>query len=117
MEKKVLRAGIIGSGFAAKFHVDALQCVFNTKVEIADVFSPNEKHLKNFAGPGNLKTFNSIEAVISEADVCHLLAQASQAFPTVARSLNHQTWKATFVLHVCPEYVIRGQNPTRIIQL
>ena len=50
MEKKILRAGIVGSGFAARFHYDALQHVFSTKVEIAGVYSVAEKELEDSAG-------------------------------------------------------------------
>ncbi len=37
MEKKTLKAGFIGSGFAARFHFAALQYVFSTKVEVAEL--------------------------------------------------------------------------------
>ena len=55
MEKKILKAGFVGSGFAARFHYNALQHVFSAKVEIAGVFSVARQeeiwqfliHLKN----------------------------------------------------------------------
>lgn len=37
MERKVVKAGIAGSGFAARFHYDALQRVFSTKVDVIGV--------------------------------------------------------------------------------
>ncbi|MDA3867584.1 MAG: hypothetical protein PF489_12675 [Salinivirgaceae bacterium] len=39
MSKKILKAGIIGSGFAARFHFDALQRVHSAQVEVVGVFS------------------------------------------------------------------------------
>jgi len=48
MEKKVLRAGIVGSGFAAKFNYDALQRVFSTRVKIAGAYSVTTEKLLSF---------------------------------------------------------------------
>ena len=46
MDKKV--AGrIIGSGFAARFHYNALQRVFSTKVEIAEYTPFPKQSLQN----------------------------------------------------------------------
>lgn len=72
MKKKVLRAGVIGSGFAAKFHYDALQRVSNVQVEIAGAYSPNTKHLLAFTEPRDLHSFNGLEEVIKQADVIHV---------------------------------------------
>lgn len=53
MGKKIIQAGIVGSGFAARFHYDALQRVFSTKVDIKGVYSINREELsierKNFS--------------------------------------------------------------------
>ena len=48
MDKTVIKAGIIGSGFAAKFHYDALLRVFSTKVELVGAYSPSRENLLNF---------------------------------------------------------------------
>lgn len=72
MKKKVLRAGIIGSGFAAKFHYDALQRVSNTQVEVVGAFSPNNERLLSFTQPRDLHSFNRFEEIIKEADVVHV---------------------------------------------
>ena len=72
MEKIVIKAGIIGSGFAAKFHYDALQRVFNTQVEVVGAYSPNNEHLVAFTQPRDLHSFDELEEVIKEADVIHV---------------------------------------------
>jgi predicted dehydrogenase len=72
MDKKVLRAGIIGSGFAARFHFDALQRVFSTKVEIAGVFSRNAENAQKFADERGLQTFKTLEELIAASDVLHV---------------------------------------------
>ena len=50
MNKPTLKAGIIGSGFAAKFHFEALQGVHTVQVEVAGAYSPTFPHLEAFAG-------------------------------------------------------------------
>ena len=72
MDKKAIKAGIAGSGFAAKFHFEALQRVFSARVEIAGVFSPNPERLKQFAEPRGLNTFKTLEDLIATADVIHV---------------------------------------------
>lgn len=72
MEKKVLRAGIIGSGFAARFHYDALQRVFNTKVEIIGAYSKSPDELTDFTEKRGIKAFNSMEELIEASDILHV---------------------------------------------
>lgn len=48
MDKKIIRTGIIGSGFAAKFHYNALQRVFSTTVEIEGVYSNDRTELEYY---------------------------------------------------------------------
>ena len=43
MKEKIIKAGIIGSGFAAKFHFDALQRVYTAKVEVVGAYSDLQK--------------------------------------------------------------------------
>ncbi|WP_018614606.1 Gfo/Idh/MocA family protein [Segetibacter koreensis] len=72
MEKKELRAGIVGSGFAAKFHYEALQRVFSAKVTIAGAYSVSRKNLLSFTESRNLTAFDSIEDLIESSDVIHV---------------------------------------------
>ena len=72
MEKKLIRAGIIGSGFAAKFHFDAIQRVYNTKVDVLGAYSPNSERLNAFTQPRGIKSFDSMEALIDAADILHV---------------------------------------------
>ncbi|MBA4139965.1 MAG: gfo/Idh/MocA family oxidoreductase, partial [Segetibacter sp.] len=68
MEKKVLRAGIVGSGFAAKFHYDALQRVFSTRVEIVGAYSVTAEKLSSFTKPRGLDTFNNLQDLVEKSD-------------------------------------------------
>ncbi len=87
MEKKELRAGIVGSGFAAKFHYDALQRVFSTKVDIAGAYSVSRQNLLNFTEPRNLQAFNSVDDLIDSADVIHVCTPPVTHEPIVVAAL------------------------------
>lgn len=87
MEKKVLRAGIIGSGFAAKFHYNALQRVFSTKVEIVGAYSVTTDNLLKFTEPRNLRAFNSLDDLIEKCDVIHVCTPPVTHEPIVVAAL------------------------------
>lgn len=72
MHKTTLKAGIIGSGFAAKFHYDALQRVFSTGVEIVGAYSPTADRLEAFAKPRKIQAFDNPEELIAACDVLHV---------------------------------------------
>jgi predicted dehydrogenase len=72
MEKKEIKAGIIGSGFAARFHYDALQRVFSTKVEVIGAYSKSPDELTDFTTTRGIKSFSSLEELIAESDILHL---------------------------------------------
>ena len=87
MEKKVLRAGIIGSGFAAKFHYDALQRVFSTKVDIVGAYSVSAENLLKFTEPRKLKAFNNLDELIENTDVTHVCTPPVTHEPIVVAAL------------------------------
>ncbi|MBS1669295.1 MAG: Gfo/Idh/MocA family oxidoreductase [Bacteroidetes bacterium] len=89
MKKKVLNAGIIGSGFAAKFHFDALQRVFNTDVKIVGAYSPNQQHLLDFTGPRDLLAFNRVEELINRVDLIHVCTPPATHEHFVIAALQH----------------------------
>jgi predicted dehydrogenase len=72
MDKKVLRAGIVGSSFAAKFHYDALQRVFSTQIEITGAYSPTASKLEEFTSLRNIKAYENLQELIDQADVIHV---------------------------------------------
>lgn len=72
MEKKTLKTGVVGSGFAARFHYAALQHVFSAKVEIAGVFSVAKEEAKQFAEQGGMKVFDTMDELIDASDVIHV---------------------------------------------
>ncbi|HVY74736.1 MAG TPA: Gfo/Idh/MocA family oxidoreductase [Puia sp.] len=72
MEKKILRAGIVGSGFAAAFHYDALLRVSAVRADIVGAYSTNEKKLLPFTTTRNIKAFGSLDELIDQSDVVHV---------------------------------------------
>ncbi len=87
MEKKVLRAGIVGSGFAAKFHYDALQRVFSTRVEIVGAYSVTAEKLSSFTKPRGLDTFNNLQDLVEKSDIIHVCTPPVTHEPIVVEAL------------------------------
>lgn len=74
---KIFRAGIIGSGFAATFHYEALKRVYSTKVEIVGAFSKDAGRLNAFTKPKDIEAFDSLEALIEASDILHVCTPPS----------------------------------------
>ena len=72
MQKPLIRAGIVGSGFAAGFHLEALKKVFSATVEVAGVYSSTKENRENFASENDIKAFDSLQELIDASDVVHL---------------------------------------------
>jgi predicted dehydrogenase len=87
MEKKIVRAGIVGSGFAARFHYDALQHVFSTKVEIIGVYSVAKDELTDYAKQRGLQAFYDLDALIDACDLIHVCTPPITHEPIVVAAL------------------------------
>jgi predicted dehydrogenase len=88
MPGQVIRSGIAGSGFAARFHYDALLRVFGTGIEITGAFSPTREKLEQFTSARNIKPFKNIGDLIENADVIHVCTPPSTHEPIVVAALN-----------------------------
>jgi predicted dehydrogenase len=87
MNKPNLKAGIVGSGFAAKFHFDAIQRVYSAKIEIAGAYSPSAERLHAFTSSRNIKAYADLESLIDEADVIHVCTPPVTHEPIVIAAL------------------------------
>ncbi len=87
MDKSVIKAGIIGSGFAARFHYEALQRVFSTKVEVVGVYSVTEERLKEFTSLRNLQAYTDLDDLINNSDVLHICTPPLTHEPLVIAAL------------------------------
>ncbi len=89
MTKKKFHAGIVGSGFAARFHYEALRRVFSTEVEIAGAYSTSPEKVNKFATDRSIRSFNSLEELISASDVVHVCTPPSTHERIASEILKH----------------------------
>jgi predicted dehydrogenase len=72
MEKKTVRTGIVGAGFAATFHFECLKKVHGTNVEVEGVFATHTDQAEEYAKKRGIRTFESLEELIDKVDVVHV---------------------------------------------
>ena len=72
MNKKTIRTGIIGAGFAATFHFECLKRVHSTTVEIEGVFAIDTEQAASYARKRGIRAFGSLEEVLDKVDVIHV---------------------------------------------
>lgn len=77
MGEKIIRAGIIGSGFAAKFHYDAIKRIYSTDVTVVGAYSTNSSRLNAFTSPKNIKDYESLNSLIAASDILHVCTPPS----------------------------------------
>jgi len=77
MADKIIRSGIAGSGYAARFHYEALQRLYSVRVNITGSYSPTVERLKKFTDERHLKAFTSLESLIEDSDVIHVCTPPS----------------------------------------
>jgi len=77
MAKKTLRAGIVGAGFSATFHFEALKKVYSTNVEVKGVLATDMLHAQSYAQERGVRAFESLEELIDAVDVVHVCAPAA----------------------------------------
>lgn len=72
MAKRTIRTGIVGSGFSASFHYEALQRIYGVNVEVVGIHSKRPESGGAFAKRRGLRFFDSLDALIDEVDVIHV---------------------------------------------
>jgi len=87
MAEKIIRTGIAGSGFAARFHFEALQRLYSVRAEVKGAFSPTVVNLIKFTGDRNLKAYYSLESLIDDSDVIHVCTPPSSHEPIAVAAL------------------------------
>jgi predicted dehydrogenase len=89
MPGNIIRCGIVGSGFAAKFHYEVLKRLYSVKIEIIGSYSPSADRLKLFTEQRNLTAYNSIDALIDDCDVVHVCTPPSTHEPITIAALKN----------------------------
>ena len=75
--KDTIRAGIVGSGFAARFHLEAMRKVYGVKVDIVGVYSPTTENCHAFAEAQGIPACEDLSSLIEQSDVIHLCTPPS----------------------------------------
>jgi len=76
-----MRSGIIGSGFAARFHFEALKRVHSVQVEVVGAYSKSPDELAEFTFTRGIKNFDSLEELIDVCDILHICTPPSTHEP------------------------------------
>lgn len=72
-----VKIGIIGSGFAARFHFNAYLKISVGDVEIVGVYSKNFEHCQQFAREREIKLFSDINELINNVDIVDICVPGS----------------------------------------
>jgi predicted dehydrogenase len=72
MGKKTIRTGIIGAGFSATFHFEALKKLYGTDTEVVGVFCRTKEKREAFAHEHGIHAFDTLEALLDKVDVIHV---------------------------------------------
>ncbi len=72
MKKKTIRTGIVGTGFAARFHFECLKRIAGTDLKVEGVFDINSEQGASYAKERGLRFYKSLEELIDKVDVIHV---------------------------------------------
>ena len=85
MNKKIVRAGIVGAGFSASFHFEAIQKIHGTHVEIQGVYALDGAEA--YAQKRDLAVYDSLERLLDDVEVIHCCTTASAHEPVAIAAL------------------------------
>lgn len=71
MTKKVIRAGIVGAGFSARFHWEAIRKAYSVDVDVKGVYALDRGQAAAYAAERGIRAYDSLEALIEDVDVIH----------------------------------------------
>ncbi len=72
MRKAKLRTGIVGAGFSASFHLEAVRRVFCADVEVVGVNARTQASTHAFAKKHAIQAFDNLDALLDGIDVLHI---------------------------------------------
>jgi len=72
MNKKTVRSGIVGAGFSAKFHFEAVNKLFGTNGQVIGVYCRTKETRQAFAKQRGIQAFDTLEAMLDNVDVVHV---------------------------------------------
>ena len=92
MNREQIKAGIIGSGFAASFHFEAIKKVYSVDVKVAGVYSRTKPNREKFAEKRGIQAFSSLEELCDKCDVIHVCAPVSVHEPIAVMALERDKY-------------------------
>ena len=72
--KKTVCAGIVGSGFAAKLHIDAMARAHGVDVDAVGVYSPTAANARRLAEAHDIPAHDRLDSLIEASDIVHICA-------------------------------------------
>lgn len=75
MNKKTVRTGIVGAGFSASFHFEAIKKVYGTNVEVQGVHAL--EGAEAYAKPRGIAAYDTLERLLDDVDIVHCCTTAS----------------------------------------
>ena len=87
MKKKTVRAGIVGAGFSATFHYEALSRVYGTSVEVMGVYALDQEQASQFAADRGIRAYDTARGPavfrLKGRPSCHTFAGRSICPPDI----------------------------------
>lgn len=71
MKKKSIRAGIVGAGFSARFHWEAVSRVHGVDVDVRGVYALDRAQAEEYAQQRGITAYDSLDALLDDVDVVH----------------------------------------------
>ncbi len=71
MNKKTVRAGIVGAGFSGRFHYEAIRRVYGTNVEVKGVYALDTEQAAEYAREREIRAYDSLGSLVEDVDVIH----------------------------------------------
>lgn len=88
MKKKTIRTGIVGAGFSATFHFEAVSKVHRVDVEVVGVHTIDIEGGKRYAQQRGIRFFEKLDALLDEVDVIHVCTPPIAHEPVSVAGLN-----------------------------
>lgn len=85
--KPLIKAGLVGSGFSASFHVEALRRVYSVDVDITGVYSQTAEKREVFAQKHEIDAYSSLDEVLEASDVVHICVPPALHEPIALKAL------------------------------
>ncbi|HOD84334.1 MAG: Inositol 2-dehydrogenase/D-chiro-inositol 3-dehydrogenase [Planctomycetes bacterium ADurb.Bin126] len=77
MAKKTVRSGIVGAGFSATFHFEAVRKVYGVDAQVQGVFAADREQAQRYAKERDIRCFESLDELLDNVDLVHCCVPVS----------------------------------------